>query len=132
MSNFTGMNVESGGKTSVSFQSRLPAQIRESAHVGQRRVGQCESRSTRNGTGHVRNTVMYDTVHNECWIGVGRRSAGLEAAALVDGDINQNRTTLHGGEHSACYELRGRGSCNEHSTDYEIRFAHQALDRFGC
>jgi hypothetical protein len=39
---------------------------------------------------------------------------------LVDRDIDQNRTGLHGGQHGAAYELRRRGARNEHRANDRI------------
>ncbi len=52
------------------------------------RMGRCN----RNGTRHVRDAVMHDAVDDIGRVGMGRGMGGLEAAALVDRNVDDNGT----------------------------------------
>ena len=85
------MHVQAAGKARVTLEGGLPAEIREGSHVGQRGVGECERRSARHRARHVRDAVVNDAVYHESGIGMRRRVAGLEAAALIDCDVDEHR-----------------------------------------
>ena len=49
----------------------------------------------RHGTGHVRHTVVNHTVHYIGGLGVSGGTACFEAAALVNRNVDEDRTALH-------------------------------------
>ena len=59
---------------------------------------------------------------------MGRGMAGLEAAALVDGDIDQNRAGPHTLDHLVGHQLGGRGTRHQHGADHQIGVDDQPLD----
>ena len=59
---------------------------------------------------------------------MGGRPAGLETAALIDGDVDQHRSGLHGLDHGAGDELGRRGAGDEHCADDEVGVANQLFD----
>ena len=63
--------------------------------VRQRHVRQRLRRRDRDGAGHVRDAVVDDAVDLEDRVVVGRRVRGLEAAALVDRDVDEHGAGLH-------------------------------------
>ena len=75
---------------------------------GQGGVVQCERRRARHGAGHVGDAVMEHVVDHEGRVGVRRGLAGLDAAALVDRDVDDHRACLHAADHVASDELRRR------------------------
>ena len=60
-----------------------------------------------------------------------RRPAGLEAAALVDGDVHQHRAGPHPAHHLSRDQL-GRGRArHQHGADHQVGGQHGLLDRRG-
>ena len=53
---------------------------------------------------------------------------GLDAAALVDGDVDDDGAGLHVGEHLAADELRRARPRNEDGTDHDVRMRDGLLD----
>ena len=66
-------------------------EVGERQRVGQRRVGQRVGRGHRHRAGHVGDAVVGDAVDLVDRVAVGGRLRGLEAAALVDRDVDQHR-----------------------------------------
>ena len=66
-----------------------------------------------------------DDVHR---VGVRGRVRSLEAAALVDRDVDHDRTGLHACDHLARHELRGERAGDQHGPDHEIRLLHRRGD----
>ena len=54
-----------------------------------------------NGAGHIGDAIVDDAIDLEGRMGVGRRSRGLEAAALIDGHIDENGALFHVLQHRA-------------------------------
>ncbi len=68
---------------------------------------------------------VLDDVHR---VGVGRGTRGLEAAALVDGDVAHDGALLHARDHLGGDELRRPGAGDEHGADDDVGREHGALD----
>ena len=112
------------------MRKRLPpAVISERLHVRQRGVRQRERRGARHRPGHIGHAVVDHALEHIGRLGVGGRAAGFEAAALIDGDIDQHRALLHGLYHGSGDEFRRGGAGDEHRADDEVRVAHQLFDR---
>ena len=60
---------------------------------------------------------------------MGRRPRRLEAAALVDRDVDQHRAALHAGEMRAGDKLRRAGARNQHRADDDVGVDDFFLDR---
>ena len=71
---------------------------------------------------------MDDPVEREDRIVVGRHVGGLAAAALVDGDVDEDGTGFHFLEILLFKELRGGGARDQDRADDEIRIPDRALD----
>jgi hypothetical protein len=57
-----------------------------------------------------------------------RRVRRLEAAALVDRDVDDHRTRLHPFHHRRRDKLRRVGARDQHAADDEIRRGHMLLE----
>ncbi len=66
---------------------------------------------------------MHHLVHHIGRLGMGGGVAGLEAATLVDGHIDQHAARLHALEHLAADQLGCCGTGDQHRTDDEVRAA---------
>ena len=97
--------------------------------MGQGRVVEGEGRGARHGARHVRDAVMNHVVDDEGRIAVGRGVRRLDAAALVDGDVDDHRARLHPADHVGGDELRGGRARNEHPADHHVRVGDVAIDR---
>ena len=111
----------------VGSQRGLPAEIGDAQRVGQRDIVERIGAGAGDRAGHVGDAIMDDSVDDIGRLRVGGGMAGLEAAALIDGDIDQHRSGLHRAEHGAGDEVRGGGSGDEHRADDEVRLR----DTFG-
>ena len=60
-----------------------------------------------NGTGHVGHAVEEASIDLERGIRVGGRAGGLEASALVDGDVDQHRAGPHARHQLVGDQFRG-------------------------
>ena len=98
MNDLATVNVQSSGEPFV-FKCIFRSEVGEAADIGKGRVAECERRGAWNGARHVSHAVVDDAVLGESRIVVTRRSARLEAAALVDGDVDDNGTRLHRAHH---------------------------------
>src|SRR3546814_9546383 len=67
---------------------------------------------------------MDDIVHHECRFGIGGRAGRLETSALIDRDIDDDRSALHQPEHIARDEPRRTRSGHEHRADHDRSEEH--------
>ena len=72
---------------------------------------------------------MNDVVDDVGWILVGCWPRGLEAAALVDSDVYEDRTRLHPPHHVCRHQRWSTVTFDEHGADHEIRLQYQLFDR---
>jgi hypothetical protein len=59
---------------------------------------------------------------------VGGGATRLEAAPLIDRDVDQHGARLHGAQHFARHELRRCIARHQHGADYEIGITQQPGD----
>jgi hypothetical protein len=59
------------------------------------------------------------------------RARGLEAAALVDGDIDDHAARLHARHQRARHQPGRRGAGDQHAADHGLGVEHRLLDRGG-
>ena len=97
-----------------------PAAIGDREHKGQRRVVEREGRGPRDRPRHVGDAVMDHPLLDKSRVGVGRRTAGLDAAALIDRDVDDHRTRLHRPHHFASHQLRRRRARHQHRADHQV------------
>ena len=62
-------------------------------------------------------------------VGVGGRVGVLEAATLVDGDVDQDRARLHPRDQVVAHQLGGRRARDQHRADHHVGLHHLLLDR---
>ena len=105
-----------------------PALVRQRHGVGQRRVGQGVRRGVRHGAGHVGHAVEDRVVHLVRRVGVRGGVGVLEAAALVDRDVDQHRAGLHLGDQLVADQLGRLGAGDQHRPDHQVGLAHLLLD----
>ena len=67
--------------------------------VGERGVGERVGGGGRHRAGHVADAVVDDAVLHVDGVVVGGLAGRLDATALVDGDVDDHRARLHGGDH---------------------------------
>ena len=90
-----GMGVETQGERVVVAAGLLPALVGQRHGVRHRGVGQRVGRGDRHRARHVRHAVVGDAVDLVGRVAVRGRPRGLEAAALVDRDVDEHRAALH-------------------------------------
>ncbi|MCY1170953.1 hypothetical protein D9M73_110430 [compost metagenome] len=113
----------------VGCHRRLCAVRRELQHERQRRIVEREGRGACDRAGHVGDTIMNDAVHLEHRVLMRCRVAGLEAAALIDRDIDQHRAALHRLDHLARHQFGGSGARHQHRADHQMRILDRGRDR---
>ena len=111
----------------VGGHGGVGAEIGELERERQGRVVEREGRGARHRAGHVGDAIMDHAVDRVDRIGVGRGVARLEAAALVDGNVDEDRTALHRLEHRLGHQLGRRRAGDQHRADHQFGL----LDRLG-
>ena len=123
------VGVEAEREAAVVAARLLPALVGDRDDVGQRRVGQGVRRGVGHRTGHVGHAVEDRVVHRVRRVGVRGRPGVLEAAALVDGDVDQHGAGLHLRDQLVADQLGGRGAGDQHRADHHVGLHHLLLDR---
>ena len=90
-------------------------EVGEREHVGQGRVGERVGRGDRHRAGHVGDAVVDDPVDLVGRVAVRGRPRGLEAAALVDRDVDQHRVGSHQRELLAGDHVRRARAVDQHA-----------------
>src|SRR5699024_10429570 len=114
------VDVESAGQGRIVRQGLVPSLIGDLDGEGQSRLRQRRGRGAGYVPGHVRHAVVDRVVDGERRIVVRGGTAVLEAAALVDGDVDEDRTRLHVRDHLIGDELRRLLAGDEHGADDEV------------
>ena len=122
-------DVEPEHEAGVRAERAVHAVVGELEDVGHRRVGQRPGRRDRHRAGHVGHAVVRDAVDLVGRVRVRRRARGLEAAALVDRDVDEHRVALHQPELLARDDVRRAGAGDQHGADDEVGLAQVLLDR---
>jgi hypothetical protein len=91
---FALQHVQAARQVRVLLQ-RFQAVVGQGQAEGQGGVVEGFRRGARGGARHVGDAVVDDIVDHIGRVFVGRGVAGLETAALVDGDVDQHRAGLH-------------------------------------
>ena len=97
--------------------------------VRERGVGERVRAGVRNGTGHVADAVVNDAVKVVDGVVVGGLVDGLDAAALIDGHVDDDGSRPHVADHLLADDDRRPSASDEHSADHEIGIGQVALDR---
>ena len=114
------LDVEALGEPRIVGQGLLGALAGQGRDVGRGGGAQRIGRGQGRGAGHVGDAVVDHVVDHEGGIGVGGRMAGLEAAALVDGDVHQHRAGAHPGEIGPGHELGRRSAGDQDAADHQV------------
>ncbi|CAM5348720.1 hypothetical protein SAURM35S_00072 [Streptomyces aurantiogriseus] len=114
------MGVETLGQRGVTAQRLHPALVGEFDDVGQRRVGERVGGGVGDRAGHVGDAVEDRVVDLEGRLGVGGGAGVLEAAALIDRDVDKDTSRLHPGDQLVGDQLRGLGARDENGADDEV------------
>ena len=96
--------------------------------VRQRGVRQRVRARVGHGAGHVADGVVDDAVQLVHRIVVRRLVDRLDAAALVDGDVDDHGVRLHPLDHLLADDDRRPAAGDEHGADDEVGVGHAALD----
>ena len=72
----------------------------------------------------LRVAVVHDALLDVGRLGVRGRAAGLEAAPLVDGDIDDDAAGPHARDHLPGHQLRRLRAGDQHGADHHVGFGH--------
>src|SRR6185437_3093833 len=125
------VGVKAFGEAGIGFEGGFGAEVGELEDVGESRVGEGERGGVGHGGGHVGNAVVDDAVDLVAGVGVGGGLGGFDAAALIDGDVDDDGAFFHTADHLLGDNLRGGGAGDEDSADEEVGLASGALDVVG-
>ena len=129
MRDLAGGDVDARPQAGVAPDRLGDAVVGERDRVGQGRVGEGVGRGDRDRAGHVGDAVVGDPVDLEGRVAVGGRARGLEAAALVDRDVDQHRAGLHQRQLLAPHHVGRAGAVDEHGADHQVGPRQHLLDR---
>ena len=123
------MDIQPGQQMLVVDQRLAPALVRQRQRERQRGIAQRLGGGARHGPRHVGDAVMHHAFLDIGRVGMAGRPAGLQAAALVDGDIHHHRALPHLLHHRPRHQLRRRGTRHQHRADHQVGLDHRRLDR---
>ena len=92
-------DVETEQEPGVILEGALVAFAGDFEGVGHGRIGESFCGGAGAASGHVGDAVVDDSIDDIGGIGVGGGTGGLEAASLVDGDVDDDRAGLHFRDH---------------------------------
>ena len=118
------VGVESLGEDRVTSKGLRQAEIGNLFDEGEGNVAEGLGRGPGHGAGDVGYTVVDNAVYQEGWIGVGCRLTGLNATALVDGDVYYDGAGRHAADHVPGHDLRGLSPGYQDSADYQVGIRH--------
>src|SRR5215204_5349863 len=121
-------HVDAVRQSRVLARGARDAGVGEVQHVGQSGVGQRVGRRDRHRAGHVGDAVVRHAVDLESRVGVRRRARGLEAAALVDRDVDEHGSRLHQPELLAPDHVGRLRAVDEHRADHQVDLGQALLD----
>ena len=124
-----GVGVEAEREAVVVAAGLLPALVGQRDGVRHGRVGQGVGRGVGHRARHVRHAVEDRVVHLVGRVRVRGGVGVLEAAALVDGDVDQHRARLHPRDQLVADQLGRRGAGDQHRADDHVGLHHLLLDR---
>ena len=96
------------------------AAIGEGLDIGKGHVRQRLRRGAGVGAGHVGDAIVEDVLLDKNGIVVGGGARGFRAAALVDGDVDEDAAGFHRAQHGARDEPRRLRAGHEHRADEQI------------
>ena len=134
MGDVSGVCVDAFANGRIVLTGALQSLGAEFRKIGKRRVGERVRGGMRNGGGHVRHAVVQHAIDEINRIGVGGGVRGLEASALIDGDVHHHRAWLHGLQHFAPHQSGSRRAGNQYRANHEIGIADSVAhgEDVGC
>ena len=127
-----GMDVEPVRQVAIPQQRFAPPHVCQFSYKWQRYVGQCKCRRSRHRARHIRYAVVHNVIHNISRICVCGRAACLEASALINRDIDQNRPCFHLPDLFRRNQFRRGCTCDQHCANDEICLQNQRFDGMFC
>ena len=112
----------------VGLQSGIGSSVGQGQREWQGCVGQGLSGRAGHGAWHVGHAVVDDAAHREGGVGVSGGLRGLEAATLVDGDVDNHRAGPHASEHVAGHQVGCPSPLDEHGADHHVGVVHRGLE----
>src|ERR1019366_9263557 len=94
--------------------------VRQFQQVREGGVGQRQSGRVGHGGRHVRYAIVQHAIDEVDGLGVRGGVRGLEAAALVDGNIHHHGAAPHSGDHLAAHQPWRGGAGNQHGAHHQI------------
>ncbi len=117
------VGVDSFGEAWVFEYGGFGADPGEPHDVREGGIGEGQRGGVGHGGGHICDAVVDDAVELVGGIAVGGRARGFNAAALVNGDVDDDGTFLHGGDHVAGDDFGRCRAGNENAADDEVGLA---------
>src|SRR5262249_37765030 len=100
----------------------------ELEHVGEGGVGERKGGGARDQRWHVGHAVVHDAGDDVGRIEQGGGTDRLHAAALIDRDVDDDRTLLHGRHHFLGDQDGGPGAGDQHGADEHVGAAQHLTD----
>ena len=101
---------------------------RDLQDVGERGVGEGVGRGVGDGARHVAHGVVDDAVALVDGVVVGGLVRGLDAAALIDGHVDDHRPGLHRAHHVLAHDDGRPTAGHQHGADDQVGLGDRALD----
>src|SRR4051812_27821782 len=110
MDNRAGLHIQAFGEAGVFGGGFFPAFGGDGAGVGERGIAEGEGAGAAYRSGHVGDAVVNDAVDDVGGVAVGGGAGGFDAAALVDGDVDDHAAVFHHFKVVARDQARGAGA----------------------
>ena len=117
--------VESVGQRGIG--RRRQNSVRHVGDIGERGVGQRIGRGIRHGAWHVPHGVVNDAVQFVRRVGMAGLPCGGDAAALIDGNVHDDRAFFHRADHRFADDDRRPSTGDEYRTDHQIGISNRTF-----
>ena len=104
--------------------ARFDAVFGDGEQVGQHGLGDGDAGGAAQVGGEVGDAEVGHAVVDESGLGQGGGAAGFDAAALVDGDVDDGGARLHALHHGAGDDVGRAGAGHEHRADHHVGGGH--------
>ena len=91
------------------------------AHVRQGRIAQSLARCPADGAGYVGDAIVHDAIYYLSRLVMCGRPACLDAAALIDADVDDDAAGFHLLQQRPVDQHRRPPAGDQHRSDYEVR-----------
>ena len=124
-------HVDALGEAGVILGGFLVGLIGDLEGIGECGVAEGDGAGSADGAGHVGDAVVEDAFDDIGGVFVGGGTAGFEAAALVDGNVDDDGAVFHIGQVLSGDEAWGFGAGDEYGADDEVGQAQLFADGVG-